>query len=84
MLFQLNISQKQPIVFLLPHLKPVVFTTSSQSSSLHHGLFISFIKKVENTCCKKKWFSGDDEKIENFLHEASRKTINNPKLISFN
>jgi len=32
----------------------------------------------------KNWFSGDDEKIEKFLHESSRKTINNPKLITFN
>jgi len=30
------------------------------------------------------WFSGDDEKIEKFLHESSRKAIKNPKLISFN
>jgi len=29
------------------------------------------------------WFSGEDEKIEKYLHETSRKTINNPKLISF-
>ena len=27
---------------------------------------------------------GDDEKIGKFLHESSRKSINNPKLISFN
>jgi len=30
------------------------------------------------------WFSGEDEKIEKYLHETSRKAINNPKLISFN
>ena len=30
------------------------------------------------------WFSGEDEKIEKYLHETSRKTINNPKVISFN
>jgi len=30
------------------------------------------------------WFSVEDEKIEKYLHETSRKTINNPKLISFN
>ena len=29
------------------------------------------------------WFSGEDEKIEKYLHETSRKTINNPKFISF-
>ena len=28
------------------------------------------------------WFSDEDEKIEKYLHETSRKTINNPKLIS--
>ena len=28
-------------------------------------------------------FVGEDEKIEKFLHETNRKTINNPKLISF-
>jgi len=32
----------------------------------------------------ENWFSGDDEKIEKFLHETSRKAINNPKLITFN
>jgi len=32
----------------------------------------------------ENWFSGDVEKIEKFLHESSRKTINNPKLITFN
>jgi len=32
---------------------------------------------------KNVWFSGEDEKIEKYLHETSRKTINNPKLISF-
>jgi len=30
------------------------------------------------------WFSGEDEKIEKYLHETNRKAINNPKLISFN
>jgi len=29
------------------------------------------------------WFSGEDEKIEKYIHETSRKTINIPKLISF-
>ena len=29
-------------------------------------------------------FSRDDEKIEKFLHESSRKAINSPKLITFN
>ena len=28
----------------------------------------------------ENWFSGDDKKIEKFLHESSRKAINNPKL----
>jgi len=32
----------------------------------------------------KEWFSGEDEKIEKYLHETSRKVVNNPKLISFN
>jgi len=32
----------------------------------------------------ENWFSGDDENIEKFLHELSRKAINNPKVISFN
>jgi len=42
------------------------------------------------TCVVKRgghlenWFSDDDEKIEKFLHESSRKAINNPKLITFN
>jgi len=31
----------------------------------------------------ESWFAGEDENIENFLHETSRKAINNPKLISF-
>jgi len=30
------------------------------------------------------WFSGEDEKIEKYLHETNRKVINNPELISFN
>jgi len=30
------------------------------------------------------WFSGEDEKIKKYLHEASRKAINNQKLIFFN
>jgi len=30
------------------------------------------------------WFSGEDEKIEKYIHETSMKAINNPKLISFN
>jgi len=30
------------------------------------------------------WFSGKDEKIQKYLHETSRKVINNPKLITFN
>jgi len=28
-------------------------------------------------------FSGEGEQIEKYLHETSRKVINNPKLISF-
>jgi len=32
----------------------------------------------------EKWFSGESEKIERYLHETSRKITNNPKLISFN
>jgi len=32
----------------------------------------------------KGWFSGEDEKIEKYLHETSRKMINNPKLATFN
>ena len=32
----------------------------------------------------ENWFPGDDEKIEKFLHESSRKVINNPMLIPFN
>jgi len=32
----------------------------------------------------ESWFSGEEEKIEKYLHETSRKVINNPKLISFN
>jgi len=31
----------------------------------------------------ESWFAGEDEKIEKFLHETSRKAINNLKLISF-
>jgi len=31
----------------------------------------------------ENWFSDDNEKIEKFLHESSRKAINNPKLITF-
>jgi len=31
----------------------------------------------------KSLFAGDDENIEKFLHETSRKAINNPKLFSF-
>jgi len=30
------------------------------------------------------WLAGEDEKIEKYLHETSRKAINNPKLITFN
>jgi len=30
------------------------------------------------------WFSRKDEKIEKYLHETSRKMINNPKLVTFN
>jgi len=30
------------------------------------------------------WFLGEEEKIEKYLHETSRKAINNPKIISFN
>jgi len=30
------------------------------------------------------WFSGEDKKIEKYLHELSRKVINNPKFITFN
>jgi len=30
------------------------------------------------------WFYGDNEKIESFMHEMSRKVINTPKLLSFN
>jgi len=29
------------------------------------------------------WFSGESEKINKFLLETSRKTINTPKLVSF-
>jgi len=32
----------------------------------------------------KRWFSGEGEKIDKYLHETSRKMINNPKIISFN
>jgi len=30
------------------------------------------------------WFLGEDERIEKYLHETSRKATNNPKFISFN
>ena len=30
------------------------------------------------------WFSGEDEKIEKYVHETSWKMINNPKLVTFN
>jgi len=33
--------------------------------------------------CLETWFSGEDDKIEKYQHETSRKAINNPKLISF-
>jgi len=39
---------------------------------------------VKRGGCLESWFSGEDEKIEKYLHETSRKTTNNPKLISFN
>jgi len=60
-----------------------------KNSSLPHGLNTSLIKKDEYLCCKRggylaNWFSGDDEKIEKFLHESSKKAINNPKLVTFN
>jgi len=29
------------------------------------------------------WFSGEDDKIEKYLHETSRKMINNLKLVTF-
>jgi len=32
----------------------------------------------------ESWFVGEDEKIGKYLHETSRKAINNPKLITFN
>jgi len=32
----------------------------------------------------ESWFSGEGEQIQKYLHEISRKVINNPKLISFN
>jgi len=31
----------------------------------------------------KRWFSGEEEVIEKYLHETSRKVVNNPKLITF-
>jgi len=31
----------------------------------------------------ESWFSGEGKQIEKYLHETSRKVINNPKLISF-
>jgi len=46
--------------------------------------------KRKKSCATKRfghlenWFLGDNEKIEKFLYESSRKSINNPKLISFN
>jgi len=32
----------------------------------------------------KGWFSGEGEKFYKYLHEISRKMINNPKIITFN
>jgi len=68
-------------------LESVAFSTPSQNSSLQHRLNTSLIKKMMKTCVVKRgghlenWFF---EKIEMFLHESSKTTINNPKLITFN
>jgi len=51
--------------------------------------FSSPSPKRKKTCTTKrvrhlqKWFSSDNEKIENFLYQSSRKAINKPKFISF-
>jgi len=37
---------------------------------------------VKRGGCLEGWFSGEDDKIEKYLHETSRK-MNNPKLVTF-
>jgi len=54
-----------------------------------HGSRTPFIKEDKTRVVRRggrieAWFSGEDEKIEKYLHETSRKAISNPKLISFN
>ena len=89
-LVQLNISQDQPIIFLLLlHLNMLV---SLPLLKIHLCIMASTppsSKRMKADAVKRgghleNWFSGDDGKIEKFLHESSRKAINNPKLITLN
>jgi len=41
-------------------------------------------KGVKRSGRLEGWFAKEDEKIEKYLHETSRKAINNPKLVTFN
>jgi len=38
---------------------------------------------VRSGGCLEGWFSGDNELIEKYRFETSRKVINNPKVVSF-
>jgi len=41
-------------------------------------------KAIKRSGRLENWFSGEEEKIDRYLHETSKKVINNPKLITFN
>jgi len=77
----------------LPHLLLVL--KSAKVLNLVSGYLFAFMdstppssKRIKTRVVRRgrhieAWFSGEDEEIEKYLHETSRTTINNPKLISF-
>ena len=83
-------SQIQPIVFFSG------FTTNT-IVYLHFLLEVNLLsmdstpstaKRIKTRAVRKperleSWFYGKGEQIEKYLHETSRKVINNPKLITF-